>query len=267
MRVGRALAGDDDPGMEPIGVLLLDDHRVFLETVALRLRAQHGLRVVAAACDPSDILRPDVAREGHVAVLDLHLTHGSGIDVARSLRTLNPQLSLVALTATDSEEQATAAVAAGFTGWVRKDTTVEALVETIHAVHQGETRVPGHLLVAALRHLMANRARTQPAARRLDELSLRERQVLDLMAQGCSRQTIGRRLYISPNTVRTHQQHILSKLGVHSALGAVALVIEATGSAESGRPAGPPGAVVDLTGPSGSRGKPEPVAANQGGIP
>jgi len=221
--------------MRPIGVLLVDDHRAFLESVAMRLRAQSDLHVVAAVSEPSWVLQQDVARDSDVALLDLQLSHMDGIEVGRALRALNPRLALVALTATESEEQATTAVAAGFTGWVAKDATVDELIRTIYAVHAGETRIPPHLLVDALRHLLARRELVQEADLRLTELSARERQVLDLMAEGFNRQAIGGYLFISPNTVRTHQQHILTKLGVHTSLAAVALVTEVTRTAASRR--------------------------------
>lgn len=227
--------------MRPIGLLLIDDHRVFLETVAMRLRAQPGLHVVAAVPEPSWVLQHDVARDSDVALLDLQLSRMSGIEVGRALHALNPRLTLVALTATESEEQATMAVAAGFTGWVAKNATFDELIGTIHAVHAGETRIPPHLLVVALRHLLARRELVDGANRRLTELSVRERQVLDLMAEGCNRQAIGGRLFISPNTVRTHQQHILTKLGVHTSLAAVALITEVTRTAARCREVQQPG--------------------------
>jgi DNA-binding NarL/FixJ family response regulator len=235
MRVGGDPKWLQDRGMRPIALLLVDDHLAFLETVALRLRAHADLRVVAAVSEPSWVLQQDVARDTDVALLDLQLSHLNGIEVGRALRALNPRLALVALTASESDGQATAAVAAGFTGWVAKDATLDELIETIHAVHAGETRIPTHLLVDAVRHLLARRELVDEAGRRLMALSARERQVLNLMVEGCARHAIAGRLYISPNTVRTHQQHILAKLGVHSALAAVALVTEVTRTAEHRR--------------------------------
>lgn len=221
--------------MRPIGVLLVADHRVFLDTVAMRLCVQPDFHVVAAVSEPSWALQQDVACDSDVALLDLQMSHMNGVEVGRALRVLNPRLALVALTETESVEQATTAFAAGFTGWIAKDATFGELIGTIQAVHAGETRIPTHLLVDALRHLLTRRELVDEADRRLTELSARERQVLNLMAEGNNRQAIAGRLFISPNTVRTHQQHILTKLGVHTSLAAVAWVTEVTRAAANRR--------------------------------
>jgi DNA-binding NarL/FixJ family response regulator len=210
--------------MQPIRVMLVDDHRVFVETVAMRLRAQPGLQVVAAESDPKRALDPELVRSVDVAVLDLHIGDVDGAELGTELRRINRTLALVALTANETDEWAAAAIGAGFTGWVSKDVTIEELVAVIRAVQAGETHMPSHLLAAALRRLMTRGAARHEAEKRLRSLSLREQQVLDLLMCGLNRRRIGERLYISPNTVRTHQQHILSKLDVHSVLGAVALV-------------------------------------------
>jgi DNA-binding NarL/FixJ family response regulator len=266
MGVGGATGRRQDRNMRPIRVLLVDEHRAFLETVAMRLRAQPDLHVVAAVSEPSWVLQQDVARDSEVALLDLQLSRMNGIEVGRALRALNPRLTLVALTATESEEQATTAVAAGFTGWVAKDGTVDELIRTIYAVHAGETRIPSHLLVHALRHLLARRELVREADRRLTELSARERQVLDLMAEGFNRQAIGGYLFISPNTVRTHQQHILTKLGVHTSLAAVALVTEVTRTAASPRAVHRRVVAGELS-PTRWPGRPVPADFDMGGSP
>jgi DNA-binding NarL/FixJ family response regulator len=210
--------------MQPVRVLLVDDHRIFLETVAMRLRAHPDLLVVAAESVPERVLDPELVRSVDVAVLDLMLGDIDGIQLGKELRRINRKIALVALTANETDVQAAAAIVAGFTGWVSKDVTIEELVAVIRAVRAGETHMPSHLFAAALRRLMTHSAARHEAEKRLRSLSHRERQVLELLMCGLDRRRIGERLYISPNTVRTHQQHILSKLDVHSVLGAVALV-------------------------------------------
>jgi DNA-binding NarL/FixJ family response regulator len=171
------------------------------------------------------VLDQELVRSVDVAVLDLMLGGVDGIELGAQLKRINPTIALVALTASGTDEQAAAAIAAGFTGWVSKDESIADLVTAIQAVRGGETHIPSRLLAAALRRLTnVNTAARHDTERRLRSLSLREKQVLDLLMCGLDRRRISDRLYISPNTVRTHQQHILSKLDVHSVLGAVALV-------------------------------------------
>ena len=214
----------DDRHVPPIRIVIVDDHRIFLETVAMRLRAEPDLQVLAAESDPKQLLDADLARRTEVALLDLWLGDTAGVELGAELRRLNPDVRLVALTASVSAEQVAAAVSTGFTGWVSKDVTLQDLVAVIRGVHAGSMQIPSDLLAAALRWLAVQGADRQETERRLRSLSVREQQVLTLLASGLDRRGIGRRLYISPNTVRTHQQHILSKLDVHSVLGAVALV-------------------------------------------
>ena len=210
--------------MEPTRILLVDDHRAFVETLATRLGGQPDLLVVAAESVPQRVLDPALVHSVDVAVLDLLLGDVDGIELGVELRRINRTLGLVALTESDTAERVAAAIDAGFTGWVSKDATVDELVAVIRGVRSGETRVPSHLLAAALRRSMTRGAARHEAEKRLRSLSLREQQVLDLLVRGLDRRRIGERLYISPNTVRTHQQHIMCKLDVHSVLGAVALV-------------------------------------------
>jgi DNA-binding NarL/FixJ family response regulator len=224
LHLGAVDLPSDDQPVQPIRVMLVDDHRVFLETVAMRLRAQPDLQVVAAESVPQRALDPELVRSVDVAVLDLMLGDVDGTQLGTALRTINCTIALVALTASETDEHAAAAISAGFTGWVSKDVTIDELVAVIRAVRAGETHMPSHLLAAALRRLMTGGTARHEAQKRLRSLSLRERQVLELLRCGLDRRRIGERLYISPNTVRTHQQHILSKLDVHSVLGAVALL-------------------------------------------
>jgi DNA-binding NarL/FixJ family response regulator len=220
----------DDQFMQPIRVMLVDDHRAFVETVAIQLREQPDLQVVAAESVAQRALDPAIVHSVDVAVLDLLLGGMDGIggidgiELGTELRRINRSIALVALTESETAERAAAAISAGFTGWVSKDATIEELVAVIRGVRAGETHVPSHLLAAALRRSMTRGAARHEAEKRLRSLSLREQQVLELLVCGLDRRGIGERLYISPNTVRTHQQHIMCKLDVHSVLGAVALV-------------------------------------------
>ena len=224
MHIGSAGPSTKNWVVKPTRVLLVDDHLVFLETVALRLRAEPDIDVVAAESTSRPVLDQELVLSVEVAVLDLMLGGVDGIELGAQLKRINPTIALVALTASETDEQAAAAIAAGFTGWVSKDQSIADLVTAIQTVRSGETHTPSGLLAAALRRLTnVNVAARQDIERRLRSLSLREKQVLDLLMCGLDRRRISDRLYISPNTVRTHQQHILSKLDVHSVLGAVAL--------------------------------------------
>ncbi|MEP6665158.1 MAG: response regulator transcription factor, partial [Nocardioidaceae bacterium] len=173
--------------MPSIRILLVDDHRIFLETVAMQLDAQPDMHVVAAESVPQRVLDPELVRSADVAVLDLMLGDVDGTQLGAELRRMNHSIVLVALTASETDELAAAAVCAGFTGWVSKDVTIDELVAVIRAVRAGETHMPSDLLAAALRRLMTRRGTARhEAEKRLRSLSSREQQVLELLSEGLS---------------------------------------------------------------------------------
>ncbi|MER5640171.1 response regulator transcription factor [Kitasatospora sp. NPDC002227] len=117
----------------------------------------------------------------------------------------------------------TTAVRAGVRGWVPKDSTLQHLLVVIRGVLRGETWLPPPLLTRVVDELIAQRSAQDEGAERLATLTAREREVLGCLCAGLSRPEIGRRLFLSTNTVRTHVQNLMLKLDVHSAVAAVAL--------------------------------------------
>jgi DNA-binding NarL/FixJ family response regulator len=125
------------------------------------------------------------------------------------------------------------AVQMGVRGWVDKADTADTLVAAVRAAGHGESRIPAEMLTKALMYLSAGGPAATPEQEAIGRLTNRERDVLYGLMDGLSRTQIGELLKVSPNTVRTHVQSILSKLNVHSALGAVALARKAGVSRES----------------------------------
>jgi DNA-binding NarL/FixJ family response regulator len=115
------------------------------------------------------------------------------------------------------------AIEAGAAGFLDKNTAIDDLLGTVRAASAGEILIDPVVLAKLLPQLAAERQAAEEANRRMSRLTNREREVLKLLAAGCRNEAIAGRLFISPPTVRTHTQNILSKLGVHSQLEAVAL--------------------------------------------
>jgi DNA-binding NarL/FixJ family response regulator len=164
-----------------------------------------------------------LVRQGHphVAVIDVSL-HG-GLELGLQLRAEAPDLRLLVLTDVDDAHVALAAVRAGATSWVTKNACGPELVAALRGVVDGEARMPPRLLGSVLSELVAisNDNCTGP----LRSLSSREREVLQCMVDGLNRRQIASELLLSPNTVRTHMQHLLAKLDAHSGLEAVAVAL------------------------------------------
>lgn len=211
-------------GMGVIKVVLADDHRAFVEALAERLDLEPGIEVVDAATTPREALRAVATAQVDVALLDVHLgASEDGIVFSRALTDVSPQLRLVAVTCDEDPATVARALRAGFAGWAPKDVGVTVLLDIVRAVCRGETRIPGVLLTQALRRLLREEAEKDESQRSLESLTARELDVLRWMARGASRADVAEQLFISPNTVRTHMQSILAKLGVHSSLAAVAM--------------------------------------------
>jgi DNA-binding NarL/FixJ family response regulator len=220
--MGRGWGGDG----VGVRVLIVDDHQAFSGAMALLLDDQPDVTVVGTAAGTEDALAVMRATRPDVMVVDVEIGDDDGIDLTRRVRTTSPDTKVIILTCHDDVDTATQAVRAGARGFVRKEAPAEELVGAIRAAVHGDTVIPPGLLTGVLEQLQANGA-TAPPASRLDLLTDRERDVLRLMVDGADRASIASRLYLSPNTVRTHVQRLMTKLGVHSSLEAVALAVRA----------------------------------------
>jgi DNA-binding NarL/FixJ family response regulator len=202
--------------------MLVDDHSSLVEALAYRFATEPGFQVAAAATTPEDAMLLIRGRHVDVALLDIDLDGCDGIRLGADLRSRRPGLRLAAMTCSESVDQLTAAVRAGFTGWIPKTVQFADLMKAVRAVYQGEGYMPGDMLGPLLRELVAVDRTRQRHDHLVAALTARERQVLRCMATGLSRDGIAQRLDMSGHTVRTHTQNILTKLDVHSTLAAVA---------------------------------------------
>jgi DNA-binding NarL/FixJ family response regulator len=205
-------------------LLLVDDHRAFTGALAHRLSAEPDLEVVgvAATADTAEVLAVSLSPE--LAIVDVELGPDDGLDLVRRLVRLDAGPAVVVVTCHDDARTATNAVRAGAMALVGKDAPVDQLLSAIRAALAGERWLPGKLLGGVLRLLQddpSGAARDTPLAR----LTPREREVLELLVAGLDRGAIGTRLFLSPNTVRTHIQNVLRKLQVHSSIEAVGLAL------------------------------------------
>jgi DNA-binding NarL/FixJ family response regulator len=183
---------------------------------------EHGIHVLGIAGSGSEAL--DIARRDapDVALVDIGLPDQSGLIVGSELMVECPDAKVIALTALDDSQVVKEAVRLGFHGYLMKDASASQFISAIEAVVEGQA-VFSHRLGRS-----ASAGRTpaeREAALLAQQLSPRELEVLELLAEGASGRQIATGLHISPNTVRTHVQSILTKLQVHSRLQAVAFAV------------------------------------------
>ncbi|MEV1289247.1 response regulator transcription factor [Micromonospora sp. NPDC049679] len=210
------------PGFHGIPVLLADDHALFAEALQLRLSREPDLRPVNVAYTVEQARTQLVRDHPGVVVLDVAFGDGSGLSLAEYVRDASPDSRVLMLTEVAAVCSVVAALRSGVRGWLPKTIEPEQLVRAIRGVHRGEAWLSPDLLGQALTVLMRRDAET---ADPLATLTPREREVLQGMVDGLGRAGIAQRLHVSTNTVRTHTQNILAKLGVHTTLESVALAL------------------------------------------
>jgi|tagenome__1003787_1003787.scaffolds.fasta_scaffold20988642_8 DNA-binding NarL/FixJ family response regulator len=226
VRVDGAPEYAQHPVMEKTRVLLADGHRSFVEALAMRLDAEPNLQVVATTMQPEDAIRIVSAQPIDVAVLAADSESGF-IPIGKRLQEIRPGLQLVAMASGDDTAVLASAVRQGFRGWIPKELGIAALLDTVQAVSRGETSIPPAQLSRLLPYLLTEEEQQRAAEKPLATLTARELQILKAMVAGYGRQEIAAQLSISSNTVRTHMQSILNKLGVHSSLAAVTVARKA----------------------------------------
>jgi two-component system NarL family response regulator len=206
-----------------ISVFVIDSERTFVDALAARLEAEEDVAVVAAvhARTPAQCLI--VGRHADVMLLDGDLPERAAIHLCAELCTRDEAPRVIVLSYTSEAERIVDAVRAGAVAWVRKDESLEHLLRVIRGAARGETWLPPAEAGQVLRLLMAERQQQQENDTLLDALTPREREVLACLVDGAGRREVAERLQLSANTVRTHLQNLMAKLGVHSTLEAVAI--------------------------------------------
>ncbi len=222
-----------------IKVLITDQERTFAEALAARLDDEEDIEVVAAvqARTPSPWLM--AAKPADVMVVDGDLPDEAANRLCAEVSGRAESSRVITLSSSSEPERIVNAIKAGAAAWVRKDQSLGYLLRVIRGVARGETWLPPSETGKVLRLLLHEQDRRREKGRLLASLTPREQAVLTCLAEGTGhRDAIAQQLHLSINTVRTHLQNIMAKLGVHSALEAVALTRDDLGllSADSGSP-------------------------------
>jgi DNA-binding NarL/FixJ family response regulator len=199
-------------------IVVCDDHRLLLEALSHAL-ANQGFTIEAATSSPAEALAAVELYDPDLLVVDLSFPDGNGLDVAREVMTQHPRTRVVILTASEDNAAELEAVRIGVAGYVRKNQRLAAIVAALGRAAAGEPWVDATLV----RRLRATEVQPHAPRSREDDLTQKERIVLGMLHDGLSTAEIVARLGIGNSTVRSHIQAILTKLGVHSRLEAVAL--------------------------------------------
>jgi two-component system response regulator NreC len=199
--------------MARIRVLVADDHAVLRAGLRMLIRAQTDMDVVAEAADGEEAVRKAAETRPDVVLMDLSMPGSGGIRAIERLRQDCPASRVLVLTMHDVAAYLRSALAAGASGYVVKSAADSELLSAIRGVHRGRTVLDPELAASALQNTLGRRPAGGLTA---DPLSPREREVLDLIAQGYTNQQIADRFGLSVKTIETHRSRLVEKLGLRS---------------------------------------------------
>lgn len=190
-------------------VFLLDDHEIVRRGLRELLEAESDMTIVGEAGTAEQALGRIPATQPDVAVLDVRLPDGDGIEVCREIRSRHEEIACLMLTSFADDEAVYAAILAGAAGYVLKQVRGRELVDAVRRVANGES-----LLDPAVTARVLDRLRQRSEDDELADLTKQERQLLDLIAEGLTNRQIGERMYLAEKTIKNYVSNLLAKLGM-----------------------------------------------------
>lgn len=217
---------------QKVTLLICDDHKILTDALATVVGLDPTLVMVAPPVhDPMTAIEVCTEQLPDVVLMDIVFKgegNGAmtGIEATRRIKEVSPSTKVVIMTAHDEDHLLVEAVEAGASGFLGKDEAAEELLSAAKAAADGEVLIDPATLTRLLAQVARQREAQRDAQNLLDDLTDREREILQLLAEGMRNDDIAAKLFISPQTVQTHVRNILGKLRVHSKLEAVAFAVK-----------------------------------------
>jgi two-component system nitrate/nitrite response regulator NarL len=202
---------------------LIEDHSVVRQALAFVLEREAGFEVVAQAGSVAEAR--EFPSEIDVAIIDLGLPDGDGTEVIRELRKKNPKIIALVLSATSDRTQLARAVEAGAAGLLHKGTPLEEIAQAVRRLLAGEALITTDEVIEFLRLAGSEREKDYRERLAIQQLTPREKEILQSLAEGLNDKQIAQRLHISFETERNHMTNIFAKLGVGSRLQAILFAV------------------------------------------
>lgn len=214
--------------MNPIRVLLVDDHAILREGIRYLLSASGEVQVIGEAQDGLEALEMVEALQPDAVLMDIAMPRMNGIEATKELKKRHPDLPVLILSMYDSEEYVLPILRAGAAGYVLKRAAAQELVSALKAVTSGQVILHPDVAKTVMENLQgqgggapapaAEPRTTGVAHSQLEQLTEREREVLTLIAHGLTNQQIAEKLFISIKTVQAHRANLMEKLDLHDAV-------------------------------------------------
>lgn len=203
-----------------ITVLVVDDHRLMAESLATALSTEPDLEVVGVAGTSQEAVDLVRSQQPGVVLMDFRLPDADGASAAAEVRDVDPDTRVVMISGHTDDDALNRAIDAGCSGFIHKTADLNTVVDAVRRAHSGEPVFSAADLSRLVRQL-----RGEPAIG--GDLTRREREVLQLLAEGATTEALAQQLYISKHTARSHVRNILGKLDAHSKLEAVSVALRA----------------------------------------
>ena len=212
--------------VEPIRVLVVDDHALFRRGLQMVLEQEPDIEVVGEASDGGEAVDKAVDTLPDIVLMDVRMPKRGGIDACTAIHETVPSAKIIMLTISDEEADLYDAIKAGAMGYLLKEISIEEVASAIRAVHGGQSLISpsmaSKLLTEFASMIKRSNDRQQVPTPRLTD---REMEVLKLVAKGLNNRDIAKQLFISENTVKNHIRNILEKLQLHSRMEAVVYAV------------------------------------------
>ncbi len=207
-----------------IRILLADDHQILLDGLSALLGQEPGFEVIGMARDGNEAVEKALSERPDVLVIDITMPGLNGIDATRQVKTKRPGIKVLCLSAHTEPRFVVAMLKANASGYLLKGASFAELVQAIRHIVADEIYICPEVGAAVVRALADERARAASAD---EALSLREREVLQLIAEGHSTKGIAHRLHLNVKTVGSHRERLMAKLDIHSIAGLTKYAVRA----------------------------------------
>jgi DNA-binding NarL/FixJ family response regulator len=216
----------DGAAAAPIRVFLLDDHELVRRGIRELLESEGDIVVVGESGSAQEATRRIPAVRPDVAILDGRLPDGSGIDVCRDIRSVDPSIKALILTSYDDDDALFAAIMGGASGYILKQVRGNDFVDTVRRVAAGQSTLDPAMTARVLERVRSG----PPRDRELEGLTSQEQRILELIGEGLTNRQIAERMYLAEKTVKNYVSSMLAKLGLSSRTQAAIFATKHTSS-------------------------------------
>ncbi len=199
-----------------IRIVLADDHDIFVAGLRALLETQPDMDVIGDAQDGPDAVKIVIDKQPHVVLMDVSMPGMNGIEATRQILAKRPRTRVLCLSMHSEQRFVSAVLEAGASGYLLKECALEELIRAVRTVVGGQTYLSPSVASSVVADYTEHRRAEETA---FSVLTDRERQVLQLLAEGHSAKAIAGRLHVSVKTVGTHREHVMRKLDIHSVAG------------------------------------------------